>query len=60
MNAKDTAMCDIGYNPERKAYCPNCCEETVQTPTLYDPDDPASPEVWTCSVCYEELEFVDE
>ena len=45
---------------ERKEYCINCNDYTIQAPTLYDPDDEYSPEVWTCSVCHEELEFVEE
>ena len=44
---------------ERKEYCPSCCVETMQAPTLLDPEDAFSLEVWTCSVCLEELEIVE-
>lgn len=41
-----------------KRNCPNCKTETQQTVKLYNPECPEDGEVWQCSVCKENTDFV--
>ncbi len=38
--------------------CPNCDNNTIQRPTLFNPDAPQEGEVWQCTVCLECIDFI--
>jgi NAD-dependent SIR2 family protein deacetylase len=41
-----------------KRNCEHCKTETLQTVELYNPDNPDEGEVWQCSVCKENTDWV--
>jgi transcription elongation factor Elf1 len=52
---KKNIRADIGET--RDAHCPNCNKQTSQICTLLDPDNKEGHTVWTCDICYEEIEI---
>lgn len=48
-------------NPDIKFFtrnCDNCKTETKQSVALYNPDKPEEGEVWVCTVCNENTDWV--